>query len=252
MAEKRGKEPLPQVQWKEEKRVLTLEKIPVLELELSVPQLTGGGRGGERISRYYQRLAGAWRSRWGRETYWNACLDLARCREVSRPFRPWAARLSGEVLFQDEGTLSIRMDGAGGRPVPPGAHRGPVEAARGGPSAGAELFSGGPAVVAPPDPQAPGAGGGQAGGGGLLSGPGFRRAAPALAVPLPVLPHPGGAGILHPTVCFGPVGGGSSHLFASPVARAAVKTAAGREPGGQFYHPLADSWLISSSRRDSP
>lgn len=110
MTEKRGKEPLPQVQWKEEKRVLTLEKIPVLELELSVPQLTGGGRGGERISRYYQRLAGAWRSRWGRETYWNACLDLVRCREASRPFRPWAARLSGEVLFQDEGTLSIRMD----------------------------------------------------------------------------------------------------------------------------------------------
>lgn len=110
MAEKRGKEPLPQVQWKEEKRVLTLEKIPVLELDLSFPQLTGGGRGGERISRYYQRLAGAWRSRWGRETYWNACLDLARCREASRPFRPWAAELSGEVLFQDEGALSIRMD----------------------------------------------------------------------------------------------------------------------------------------------
>ena len=33
MAERRGKEPLPQVQWKEEKRVLTLEKIPVLELD---------------------------------------------------------------------------------------------------------------------------------------------------------------------------------------------------------------------------
>ena len=110
MAERRGKEPLPQVQWKEEKRVLTLEKIPVLELELSVPQLTGGGRGGERISRYYQRLAGAWRSRWSRENYWRACLDLARCREASRPFRPWTARLSGEVLFQDENTLSIRMD----------------------------------------------------------------------------------------------------------------------------------------------
>ena len=60
MAERRGKESLPQVQWKEEKRVLTLEKIPVLEMDLSVPQLTGGGRGGERISRYYQRLAGAW------------------------------------------------------------------------------------------------------------------------------------------------------------------------------------------------
>ena len=110
MAEKRRKEPLPQVQWKEEKRVLTLEKIPVLEMDLSIPQLTGGGRGGERISRYYQRLAGAWRSRWSRENYWRACLDLARCREASRPFRPWTARLSGEVLFQDENTLSIRMD----------------------------------------------------------------------------------------------------------------------------------------------
>ena len=62
------------------------------------------------MGRYYQRLAGAWRSRWGRETYWNACLDLARCREESRPFCPWTARLSGEVLFQDEGVLSIRMD----------------------------------------------------------------------------------------------------------------------------------------------
>ena len=69
MAEKCEKETLPQVQWKEEQRVLTLEKIPVLELSLSWPQLAGGGRGGKRMGRYYQRLAGAWRSRWGRETY---------------------------------------------------------------------------------------------------------------------------------------------------------------------------------------
>ena len=123
---------------------------------------------------------------------------------------------------------------------------------KGGSSAGAELLPGGPAVVAPSDPQAPGAGGGSTGGGGLLSGPGLRRAAPALAVPLPVLPHPGGAGILHPPVCPGPAGGGGSYLFASLIVRAAVKTAAGREPGGRFYHLSADSWLISSSRRDSP
>ena len=53
---------------------------------------------------------GAGRWRWSREKYGRACLDLARCREASRPFRPWTARLSGEVLFQDENTLSIRMD----------------------------------------------------------------------------------------------------------------------------------------------
>lgn len=45
MTEKRGKEPLPQVQWKEEKRVLTLEKIPVLELDLSFPPADRGRQG---------------------------------------------------------------------------------------------------------------------------------------------------------------------------------------------------------------
>ena len=60
--------PALSVDWPEEKRLLTLEKVPVLELSLSYPRLSGGGRGGERISRYYAKLAQAWKSRWGRET----------------------------------------------------------------------------------------------------------------------------------------------------------------------------------------
>ena len=59
MTKKKSERPLPRVQWNQEKRVFTLEKVPVLELSLSWPQVTDGSRGGERISRYYRRLAGA-------------------------------------------------------------------------------------------------------------------------------------------------------------------------------------------------
>ena len=99
-----------QVCWPEEKRLLTLEKAPVLELTLSRPQVTGGGRGGARINRWYQRLAAAWKCRWSRELYCMACLDFAACREAGRRFCPWTAQLTGEVRFQDEKLLSIRMD----------------------------------------------------------------------------------------------------------------------------------------------
>ena len=110
MRETRDGRPPLQLYWREERKVFTLEKVPVLELSMSWPQGAGGGRGGERISRYYQKLAQAWRSRWGRETYWLACLNLVRCREEGRTFQPWTAQLTGEVLFLDETLLSIRMD----------------------------------------------------------------------------------------------------------------------------------------------
>ena len=77
-----------QVCWSEEKRLLTLEKAPVLELTLSRPQVTGGDRGGARINRWYQRLAAAWKCRWSRELYCMACLDFAACREAGRRFCP--------------------------------------------------------------------------------------------------------------------------------------------------------------------
>lgn len=106
--EKRSPErPALQIQWKTEQRVLTLERVPVLELTLSYPQAAGGGRGGARISRYYQKLAQVWQDRWGRETYWWACID--RVQKGAR-FAPWTARLEGSVRFQNEDLLSIRMD----------------------------------------------------------------------------------------------------------------------------------------------
>ena len=106
--EKRSPErPALQIQWKTEQRVLTLERVPVLELTLSYPQAAGGGRGGARISRYYQKLAQIWQDRWGRETYWWACID--RVQKGAR-FAPWTARLEGSVRFQNEDLLSIRMD----------------------------------------------------------------------------------------------------------------------------------------------
>ena len=98
------------VLWQEERQTLSLQGEPVLEYALVRPQIRDGGRGGRRLDRYYQHLAEVWRRRWSRALYWHACLDLARCREQSRPFHPWQAHLEGRVLFQDQDSLSIRLD----------------------------------------------------------------------------------------------------------------------------------------------
>ena len=102
---------VPEVTWQREERVLTLEGEPVLEYSLSWPQVTGAGRGGRRISRYYARLARTWRLRWQRELYWKACVALADRRAASRPFTPWSCRLSGEVALFQDGLLSLRLEG---------------------------------------------------------------------------------------------------------------------------------------------
>lgn len=96
--------------WREEKKTMTLEGVPVLEYSLCWPELSEGGRGERRVTRYYQRMARVWRERWGKELYWRACLSLLEQRERSRPFQPWSARLEGEVTYQDDGLLSIKMD----------------------------------------------------------------------------------------------------------------------------------------------
>ena len=98
------------VDWQEERQTLSLQGEPVLEYALVRPQIRDGGRGGRRLDRYYQHLAEVWRRRWSRALYWHACLDLARCREQSHPFHPWQAHLEGRVLFQDQDSLSIRLD----------------------------------------------------------------------------------------------------------------------------------------------
>ena len=99
------------VHWNTEQRTLTLEGEPVLEYRLSWPQVSGGGLGGAWISRYYRALARAWKVRWDREVYWQACLDLAQRRASSRPFVPWQGELSGEVTLWQDGMVSIRMTG---------------------------------------------------------------------------------------------------------------------------------------------
>ena len=110
---KKGKQNAVEVEilWQEEKRRLTLEGEPVLEYTLAWPEVRGGGLGGRWINRYYTRLAQAWRLRWQREVYWKACLELAACRAVSRPFTPWQGRLGGEVALLEGGLLSLRLEG---------------------------------------------------------------------------------------------------------------------------------------------
>ncbi|MGE4276918.1 MAG: RsiV family protein [Lawsonibacter sp.] len=110
---KKSKQPAkaPEVIWHEEKRTLTLEEEPVLEYILSWPEIQGAGIGGLWISRYYARLAEAWRLRWQREVYWKACIKLSQCRAASRPFIPWTGRLEGAVTLWKDGLLSLRLNG---------------------------------------------------------------------------------------------------------------------------------------------
>lgn len=109
---KRLKEPPkpPELRWNEEKKTLTLGGEGVLEYTMRWPKLEGKGRGVERLSQYYEKLAQVWRSRWTRELYCLACLELVRCRENSRPFHLWTANLTGEVALLEADCLSLRME----------------------------------------------------------------------------------------------------------------------------------------------
>lgn len=95
------------ITWKETSRTLTLTGEPVLELALSWPVVENKQM--KRISRYYERLSCRWKEHWEREGYWQACSDLAQQREQSRPFRVWRAALSGQVMLDRDGYLSIAM-----------------------------------------------------------------------------------------------------------------------------------------------
>ena len=62
---KHTKPPLPwALAWQPQQKTLTLEGEPVAQLSLSLPQIKSGGRGGQRINRYYQALGRAWLRRW--------------------------------------------------------------------------------------------------------------------------------------------------------------------------------------------
>lgn len=104
MAAEQGKR---RITWQEIHRTLTLTGEPVLEMDLSWPQIEGTGMRG--VNRYYARLCEQWKRHWEREGYWQACVDLAQQRERSRPFRVWKAGLSGQVKLNQDGLLSVSM-----------------------------------------------------------------------------------------------------------------------------------------------
>ena len=98
------------VEWKESRVEKQLQGEKVLTILLRRPVVTGAGRGPARLDRYLQRLAAAWQERWEKKVYLLACLDLAQRREAGEPFRPWEASLTGEVTYQDEEMVSLRLD----------------------------------------------------------------------------------------------------------------------------------------------
>ena len=108
-----GKKPgaAPSVEIREERRTLTLEGTPVLTYTLMWPEIAGGGLGGRWINGYYRRLARAWRLRWQREVYWQACIDLAGRSEEGISFLPWSGKLTAEITAQDGDLLSLRLVG---------------------------------------------------------------------------------------------------------------------------------------------
>ena len=108
---KNGQRVAPEVVWRREEQTLTLEGEPVLRYQMAWPEICGGGLGGRWISRYYEHLARSWRKRWQREIYWKACLELAVCRSVSRPFALWTGSLNGEVTLWQDGLLSLKLSG---------------------------------------------------------------------------------------------------------------------------------------------
>lgn len=97
--------------WKNQTKSLELEGEPVLEYDLSWPEVRGAGLGGRWINAYYTRLAKSWRQRWEREVYWKACLELGQRRQAARPFTAWKGELKGEAVLNENGLLSLRFTG---------------------------------------------------------------------------------------------------------------------------------------------
>ncbi len=99
------------VVWREETDTLKLDGEEVLHYRLCWPQLEGSGLGARWMNRCYTMLARRWRKRWRQEVYCHACLELAQRRAEARPFTPWRGELGGQVTTQEEGLLSLCMEG---------------------------------------------------------------------------------------------------------------------------------------------
>jgi len=97
--------------WQREEETCTLDEEAVLCWEMELPRVEENGRAGQRMNRFYARVAELWKKRWRKDLYHRACQELVCCRAASRPFTPWTARLKGECLAGEEGPLHLRITG---------------------------------------------------------------------------------------------------------------------------------------------
>ena len=97
--------------WREWRREFCWEEEPVLAVSGVRLELPEGIPGLRRLERWC-RLEGAWAARWERELYPRACTAARQAREVSHPFRPWEASLTGAVTLHTPECLSLYYDAA--------------------------------------------------------------------------------------------------------------------------------------------
>ena len=108
---KKQAEPQLAVEVKQREWEMELEGEPVLHCVLTWPELKGTWKGISAINRYYSRVTQTWQTRWEREVYLGACLDLADRRAQGRPFRPWQVQLTAQITRQEGDLLSLLQDG---------------------------------------------------------------------------------------------------------------------------------------------
>lgn len=108
--------------WKEWRREFCWEEEPVLAVSGVRLELPEGIPGLRRLERWCRRLEGAWAARWERELYPRACTAARQAREVSHPFRPWEASLTGAVTLHTPECLSLYYDAAERTRGPPRRH----------------------------------------------------------------------------------------------------------------------------------
>lgn len=79
-------------------QVLRAQGRPVLSLTLSLPRLTGGGPGAERVNRHFSRLREAWRRHWTGPLYREAAQNAPP---------PWSASLDYQVTLHTPERFSL-------------------------------------------------------------------------------------------------------------------------------------------------
>lgn len=102
------KEPLSQVtvQPRLLEQCYPWEEQPVLTLQLSLPQVTGEGRGARRINRYYRHLERQLLE-WAKHCHPSVCAMAQGALEACRPLPSCCICTEFQVTYQDDTRLSI-------------------------------------------------------------------------------------------------------------------------------------------------